>query len=39
MRSFHEDDDGGADQITTNQPESEKLDTDKGTRGTLGQEE
>lgn len=40
MRSFHEDDDSSAvDEIATDEPESEKLDTDKGTRGTLGQEE
>jgi len=35
MRSFHEDDDSA----DTDQPEALKLDTDKGTRGTLGQEE
>jgi ABC-type histidine transport system ATPase subunit len=38
MRSFSEEDDmAGAP--TTDQPASEKLTTDKGTRGTLGQEE
>ena len=39
MRSFHEDDDDIDEQDSIDQPESEKLDTVKGTRGTLGQEE
>ena len=42
MRSFHEDDDEEAAsdaQDVKGQTEAEKLDTTKGTRGTLGQEE
>jgi cystine transport system ATP-binding protein len=39
MQSFHEEGDAPESQAAAEGPEAEKLDADKGTRGTLGQEE